>query len=499
MKRRHLLAAAAAAPLLTPLASTARGQDDAAVRARIAADPLRTPMLGVADGAEPQATALLRGRWPAELRGRYYRNGPALLARAGERYRHWFDGDGMVQAYTLGDGRVTHLGRLVQTAKLTRERSVGRLAVPAVGTVIDDALPITGPDGMNTANTHVVEHAGRLMALWEGGSAHELDAATLATRGPVTWRADLRGAPFSAHPKVDAQGHLWNIGSLPGTLVIWHLAPDGSLAQAQVLRVPEVGGMVHDMAITERHLVVPLPPLAPLDFRSTVDGARHFTMQPGRPLTLLVIDKADLSRQWRFELPAQMVFHVANAWDAGPGEVALSFIGGRDLAFLNDGATALMAALPQPPDPDHTRLLHCRLDLARGRIRTDSQAYDMEFPRVHPTRIGLRQRWVSTAAAWRSRPQGLFHGWQLTDLDSGRIQRCDMGDHTLTEEPVWVPKPGARGELDAWLLATHFDARRQATVLNLLDAAHLDDGPLAQAELPYALPLGFHGSFVPAG
>ncbi|MCA0176009.1 MAG: carotenoid oxygenase family protein [Proteobacteria bacterium] len=497
MKRRHLLAAGAA-PLLAPLAGAARGLDDATVRARIAADPLRTPFLGVADGAAPSATALLRGRWPAALRGHFYRNGPALMARAGERYRHWFDGDGMVQRYSLGDGQVTHLGRLVQTTKLARERAAGRLAVPVLGTYIEDTLPLTGPDGANTANTHVVAHAGRLLALWEGGSAHELDAATLETIGPVTWRADLKGTPFSAHPKVDAQGHLWNIGSMPGTLLVWHLAPDGQLAQAQVLRVPEVGGLVHDMAITERHLVVPLPPLAPLSFGPTPDGgARRFAMQPGRPLTLLVIDKADLSRQWRFELPAQMVFHVANAWDAGPGEVALSFIGGRGLDFLNDGATALMAALPRQPTAD-PQLLHCRLHLASGRIQVHGEPFDMEFPRVHPARVGLRQRWVSTAAAWRHRPQDLFHGWQLTDLDSGRTQRVDMGDHAVTEEPVWVPKPGGRGELDAWLLATHFDARRQATVLNLLDAAHLADGPLAQAVLPYALPLGFHGSFVPA-
>ena len=47
-------------------------------------------------------------------------------------------------------------------------------------------------------------------------------------------------------------------------------------------------------------------------------------------------------------------------------------------------------------------------------------------------------------------------------------------------------------------VGTTFDARRQATVLNLLDAAHLEDGPIAQAVLPYALPLGFHGNWMPA-
>ena len=29
----------------------------------------------------------------------------------------------------------------------------------------------------------------------------------------------------------------------------------------------------------------------------------------------------------------------------------------------------------------------------------------------------------------------------------------------------------------------------------VLDAAHVEDGPIAQAVLPYVLPLGFHGNF----
>ena len=61
-----------------------------------------------------------------------------------------------------------------------------------------------------------------------------------------------------------------------------------------------------------------------------------------------------------------------------------------------------------------------------------------------------------------------------------------------------LPKPGQRGELDAWLLGTTFDSRAQATVLNLLDAAHIEDGPIAQATLPYVLPFGFHGNFTAA-
>lgn len=61
-------------------------------------------------------------------------------------------------------------------------------------------------DDVNTANTSVAMLNGRLFALWEAGSAIELDPDALRTLGPVTWRDDLAAMPFSAHPLIDRDG-----------------------------------------------------------------------------------------------------------------------------------------------------------------------------------------------------------------------------------------------------------------------------------------------------
>ncbi len=60
----------------------------------------------------------------------------------------------------------------------------------------------------------MVRIGGRVFALWEGGSAIEIDPDSLATRGPTEWREDLIAAPFSAHPLIDVDGSVWNFGSL---------------------------------------------------------------------------------------------------------------------------------------------------------------------------------------------------------------------------------------------------------------------------------------------
>ena len=502
MQRRHLLSALASAGFACTLPTTARAKPAQAnaFAAAVINQPLLTPFKGVTDSsgdcnAGPLVTG---GKWPQALQGRFYRNGPALYERAGERYQHWFDGDGMVQQFTFTGGRIQHRGRLVRTSKLAAEQKAGRFLMQAFGTSIEGRANGSGPDSRNPANTNALEHAGRVLAMWEGGSAYALNPFDLATQGPVVWRKDLQEVPFSAHPKVDASGHLWNIGTAGDKIIVWHIEPHGALVNVQVGPSPYPGGMAHDVAVTERYIVLPLPPVK-LQFGAPSDGPRQFALQAGQPLRVLVMDKADISRRRVFELPSQMVFHVGNAYETHDGQIVLSFIGATDTWFLNEGAVAVMQGRPGQTGQVHTHI--ARLDMANTKATVEAFEGETEFPRIDPRRIGVRARWLLTGAAWKhtaGRQNALLHGLQMLDVESGRTRRFDYGAQVVVEEHILVPKPGKTGELDAWLLGTTFDAAEQATKLNLLDAAHMEDGPIAQATLPYVLPLGFHGNFTAA-
>jgi carotenoid cleavage dioxygenase len=113
------------------------------------------------------------------------------------------------------------------------------------------------------------------MALWEGGSAYELDPQTMATRGPKVWSRDYAGVAFSAHPKVEPDGTLWNFGitSFRGLLSVYRVEAGGALAQAVTLPVKDIA-MVHDFAITERHLVFLLPPLVLITYVTEFGSSR---------------------------------------------------------------------------------------------------------------------------------------------------------------------------------------------------------------------------------
>ena len=59
---------------------------------------------------------IVDGEVPRDLNGTFYRNGPnPQFAPRGQH--HWFGGDGMVHAFTVGDGRVSYRNRWARTVK----------------------------------------------------------------------------------------------------------------------------------------------------------------------------------------------------------------------------------------------------------------------------------------------------------------------------------------------------------------------------------------------
>ena len=260
---------------------------------------------------------VVQGELPAGLCGTFYRNGPTGHERGAQRYGHRWDGDGMVHAFRFfGDG-VSHHGRYVQTSKYLAERAANRFLTNAFGTYLPGTPPVPDDmDSQNSANISVCVVGDDLLALWEPGSAYRLDPSTLETRGVKTWSEALSGRAFSAHPKREPDGTLWNFGTNPLTseLVLYCIARDGSLKRSTTLSVDRLP-FVHDFAVTENHLVFLLAPL-PVNverLNSGVSFAQACDWLPALGTRVLVVAKADWSLRW-YDLPPCCVFHLANAW-----------------------------------------------------------------------------------------------------------------------------------------------------------------------------------------
>ena len=441
---------------------------------------------------------ILHGRVPDGLRGTFYRNGPARHALGSQRYHHWFDGDGMVQAFHFTDAGVEHYGRYVETHKHAAERAAGEFLYPAFGTDVPKARE-SHPDARNPANTKVLAHHGRLLALWEGGSAHSLDPEHLETEGPVVWSDETAGLPFSAHPKVEPDGTLWNFGMrvTTGELVLYKVGPDGCLDSADNVPLSGLRPMVHDFAVTRRWLVFLLPPL---HFEPDRFYAGHCFLDchrwvPEQPMRVLVVDKDDFAHRHWFELPAGFVFHLGGAWDDGDC-VRLDY----DRHYTPDIVTTAAREIMRggPVGGMSAEATQVSLDLRRGTARQEGFAARGEFPALHPNWVGRRYRYRYGVADTESASHPFQNAIRRIDLESGRVQIYKFGPDAIAEEHVVVPKPAGRGEADAWLVGTALDVAARRTRLTVFDAAAVNSGPVLEAALPYALPLGLHGDFAAA-
>ena len=157
------------------------------------------------------------GAVPEALNGAFLRIGAnPVFVNDPESY-HPFAGDGMIHEVFFDQGNVTYINRFVETE--------GHLAEQEKGGVIWDGLKTKPEDAehygatKNIANTAMIYHAGKFLALQEGAHPFELKLPNLDPVGEVDYEGRLKH-PFTAHPKIDPRtGELvtygYNVTSKP--------------------------------------------------------------------------------------------------------------------------------------------------------------------------------------------------------------------------------------------------------------------------------------------
>ena len=115
----------------------------------------------------------ITGEMPKELCGTLYRNGPNPQFAPRGPY-HWFGGDGMIHAFHIENGNVSYKNRWVRTPKWELENKEGE---GLSGTFGNPRYSDPRIIEMNStiANTNIVWHGGKLLALEEAHAPFSLD------------------------------------------------------------------------------------------------------------------------------------------------------------------------------------------------------------------------------------------------------------------------------------------------------------------------------------
>ncbi|WP_291692108.1 carotenoid oxygenase family protein [Bradyrhizobium sp.] len=437
------------------------------------------------------------GELPRGLDGTLYRNGPNPQFEA-PGGAHWFVGDGMLHAFHLEGGRASYRNRWVRTPKWLAEHDAGRALFAGFGRKLPDA-PADVTDG-GVANTNIIFHAGRLLALEEAHLPTEIEPRTLATRGYDNYGGRIAG-PFTAHPKIDpVTGELvffgYNAaGPLTPALSFGTIGADGKVKRFERFEAPYVS-MVHDFIVTQNHLLFPVLPLTGSMARA-INGQPPYAWEPDKGAHVGIMKRngsaADIA--W-FRGESCYVFHVMNAWEDGS----------RIIADVMQFEEAPLFPHPDgsPTDPAKARARLCRwtFDLAGNTDRfTQDYLDDLtgEFPRIDDRRAGLTSShgWYACANPDLP-PAGRLNGVVHVDGRGSRRGHYLLPVDDTLSEPVFVPRDSKAAEGDGWLLTVVWRARDNVSDLAVFNATDVEAGPVALVHLGHRVPDGFHGNWVSA-
>src|SRR5215469_12655038 len=125
----------------------------------------------------------IEGKIPENLSGGFYAVGPDPqypLAPGNIP----FDGEGHVRLFRIKHGRVDYRSRYVRTERYLAQDEARRNLMPMYRNPSMDDPSVRGLS-RSTANTHVIQHRNRLLALKEDSAPTALDLETLETIDPV--------------------------------------------------------------------------------------------------------------------------------------------------------------------------------------------------------------------------------------------------------------------------------------------------------------------------
>ncbi|XP_074270243.1 putative carotenoid cleavage dioxygenase 4, chloroplastic [Silene latifolia] len=487
---------------------------------RVSVDPRHVLSQNFApvDELPPTDCEVLEGVLPSCLKGAYIRNGPNPQFLPRGPY-HLFDGDGMLHAIRISDGKATLCSRYVKTYKYMIENEAGANILPSVfsgfnglaGSAARGTLAaarfIAGQfnpsNGIGSANTSLALFGEKLYALGESDLPYQV---RLTPNGDIQTlgRNDFDGKLFmsmTAHPKVDLQTgetFAFRYGPMPPFLTFFRFDSKGNKQADVPIFSMTRPSFLHDFAITKKYAIFP-------DIQIGMDPA-EMILRGGSPVGL---DPSKISRigvlpryandekeiKW-FDVPGLNIIHAINAWD----EVD------------KDGNESIVIVAPNIMSPEHTLerldLIHAlvekvHIDLKTGMVsRRPLSARNLDFGVLNPAYLGKKNKYVYAAVG---DPMPKISGIVKLDVSVTQDRReCIVasrmfGPGCYGGEPFFVAKDSENpdaDEDDGYLVTYVHDENTGESKFQVMDAKSANLDIVASVKLPQRVPYGFHGLFV---
>ncbi|XP_010439749.1 PREDICTED: probable carotenoid cleavage dioxygenase 4, chloroplastic isoform X2 [Camelina sativa] len=470
----------------------------------------------VLDELPPTDCEIIHGSLPPSLNGAYIRNGPNPQFLPRGPY-HLFDGDGMLHAIRINDGKATLCSRYVKTYKYNVEKQTGAPVMPNVfsgfngvtASVARGALSavrvLTGQfnpvNGIGLANTSLAFFSNRLFALGESDLPYTVrltESGDIETIGRHDFDGKL-AMSMTAHPKTDpitGETFAFRYGPVPPFLTYFRFDSAGRKQRDVPIFSMTSPSFLHDFAITERNAIFAEIQLGmrtnPMDF--VLEGGSPVGADKGKTPRLGVIPKyaGDESEIKWFEVPGFNIIHAINAWDEDDGNAVV---------LIAPNIMSIEHTLERM-DLVHALVEKVRIDLVTGIVsRHPISARNLDFAVINPAFLGRRSRYVYAAIG---DPMPKISGVVKLEVSKGDRDDCTVarrmyGPGCYGGEPFFVardPSDPEAEEDDGYVVTYVHDEVTGESKFLVMDSKSPELEIVAAVRLPRRVPYGFHGLFV---
>ncbi|XVF22947.1 hypothetical protein REPUB_Repub12eG0214900 [Reevesia pubescens] len=461
----------------------------------------------------------VKGHLPECLNGEFVRVGPNPKFSPVAAY-HWYL---MIHGMRIKDGKATYVSRYVRTSRLKQEEFFGAAKFMKVGDLKglfgllmvnvqklrEKANVLDLSYGNGTANTALIYHHGKLLALQEADKPYVLkvlEDGDLQTLGMLDYDKRLAHS-FTAHPKVDpVTGEMFTFGygHLPPYITYRVISKDGFMHDPVPITISEPI-MMHDFAITENYAIFLDLPLYFRPKEMVKDKKLIYSFDASKKARFGVLPryaKDDLLIRW-FELPNCFIFHNANAWEEEDDIVLIT------CRLQNPDLDQVNGEVKEKLENFSNELYEMRFNMKSGLASQKKlSASSVDFPRVNEYYTGRKQRYVyATVLDSIAKVTGIVKFDLHAEPEAGKTKieaggnvqgLFDLGPGRFGSEAIFVPRePGTSSEEDdGYLIFFVHDDNTGKSSVNVIDAKTMSADPVAVVELPHRVPYGFHAFFV---
>ena len=219
------------------------------------------------------------GSVPIWLKGTLLRNGPGLQTLGSDKFNHIFDGLALIHRFHIENGSVTYQNKFLRSDSYNRDTKANRIVVSEFGTrafpdpcktIWQRFMSYFWPEMTDNDSVNIYPVADQLYAATETKFIRRVDPNSLETGEKVDLSKLVAVNMATAHPHIDSNGDVYNMGSSFGSASKYQLIKipntenafqESSIIASIKMERPFYPSYYHSFSMTEKYLVFIEQPL----------------------------------------------------------------------------------------------------------------------------------------------------------------------------------------------------------------------------------------------